>query len=53
MNFQFTKDSKMVKDMLLLMNNKGLGIEDVETFIPNVSNLQEVVKQCLEDSLDQ
>lgn len=47
MAFKFTKDSKMVSDMLLLMDIKGLSIEDVESFIPNVANLQEAVRQCL------
>lgn len=47
--FEFTKDSRMVADMLLLMDTKKLGIDDVESFVPDVANLQEVVKQCLRE----
>lgn len=41
---EFTKDSRIVQDYVLLINNGLKTFDDV----PNLFNLREVVQQCLE-----
>ena len=39
----FSKDSQLVKDYVLLIDNKKMSVEDV----PNLFNLKEVVQDAL------
>lgn len=45
LNLKFTKDSQLVKDYVLLINNNRMTINDV----PNLFNLKEVVQDVLDN----
>lgn len=48
LSLNFTKDSQLVKDYVLLINNKKMMIDGV----PNLFNLKEVVQDVLDNQTD-